>query len=161
MILRDATVGDAPAMAEILNRIIEIGGTTAHQRALTPDEVCTYYIAGPGVETSVVAQEGDRMAGWQSVGLWQDEMHIGTFVRPGGQARGVGRALFAQTCQRAQARGLTRIIAHIRADNGAGLAYYARLGFRDCGVDPAFALDDGTVVGRVFRAFDLGPAAGV
>lgn len=145
-------------MTGLLNQIIAIGGTTAHQTPMTPEIVRQYFIDGPGVETSVLAEADGQVMGWQSVGLWQDEMHIGTFVRPAGQAKGVGSALFALTCRRARARGLTRIIAHIRADNVPGLAFYARIGFRDTGQDPGFALNDGTVVGRVFRTFDLDPA---
>lgn len=158
MIVRDARADDDSEMTSLLNQIIAIGGTTAHQTPMTAAIVRQYFIDGSGVETSVLAEVAGQVIGWQSLGLWQDEMHIGTFVRPGTQSSGVGTAMFAMTCQRARARGLTRIIAHIRADNASGLAYYARIGFRDVGQDPGFALNDGTVVGRVFRAFDLDPA---
>lgn len=36
MIIRPATPADAPAMADLLNRIIAIGGTTAHQNRNRP-----------------------------------------------------------------------------------------------------------------------------
>ena len=35
------------------------------------------------------------------------------------------------------------------------MAYCARIGFRDTGQDPGFALEDGRKVGRIFRQFDL------
>ena len=155
MILREARPEDAQPMADLLNEIIAIGGTTAHQHAMTAEDVRTYFLDGPAVETAFVATNDTGLLGWQSLGLWQDEMHIGTFVSPQRQAKGVGTALFAATCSAARARNLTVIIAHIRADNRPGLAYYARMGFCDIGQDPGFALNDGTVVGRIFRRFDL------
>ncbi len=155
MIVRNAMAQDAEAMAEVLNQIIAAGGTTAHQHPLTAAEVRQNYIDGPGVAVSVLAEDADQVTGWQSLGLWQGEMHIGTFVRIGIQARGLGAALFSATYGAAREKGLRAIIAHIRADNVPGLAYYARIGFVDIGGDPGFALDDSTVVGRVFRRYDL------
>lgn len=155
MITRRARPGDATAMAALLNEIIAIGGTTAHQQPKSAETVRTHYIDGPEVQTSVVAEDGGRIIGWQSVGLYRGESHIGTFVQPGIQARGVGAALFALTRAQAEAAGITRIAATIRADNVPGLAYYARLGFRDTGAEPEFALQDGTVVGRIHRHLDL------
>jgi L-amino acid N-acyltransferase YncA len=141
MIIRPATLTDAPAMTALLNAVIAI---------VTED-----YVTGPDVLASVVAEEDGRLLGWQSVGLWQDEAHIGTFVQPGLQAKGAGRAMFGLTCQMLRQKGVKAIIASIRADNVPGLAYYGRIGFRDIGHEPDFSLNDGTVVGRVHRRFDL------
>ena len=155
MILRAGRPEDCSQMADLLNEIIALGGTTAHQHPMTAEEVRRYFLDGPGAESALLAWDGARLIGWQSLGLWQGEMHIGTFVRLGVQAKGVGAALFAATVVAARAKGLKEIIAHIRADNAPGLSFYARMGFTDTGADPDFALDDGTVVGRVFRRFDI------
>jgi L-amino acid N-acyltransferase YncA len=155
MIVRQSLPADAPAMAEVLNAIIAIGGTTAHEHPKTAEQVCAAYVDGPGVLASVVAEDQGRLIGWQSVGMWQGDPHIGTFVQPGVQARGVGAALFAASCAALRAQGTPYIIALIRADNVPGLAYYARIGFRDIGGDPDFALSDGRRVGRIHRRFDL------
>ncbi len=155
MIIRDAQDEDAAAMADILNQIIVIGGTTAHEVAKTVDQVRQDYIAGPEVLSSVVAVDGGQVIGWQSVEHWRGEAHIGTFVRPGIQAKGAGVAMFDRTRALVAARGQKAIIASIRADNVPGLAYYARIGFVDVAHDPGFTLGDGRVVGRVHRRFDL------
>ena len=155
MIVRPATPGDAAAMAALLNRIIAIGGTTAHQTPKTADAILTGYIDGPDCITAMVAEDAGRLLGWQAIGWWQGEAHIGTFVEPGIQAKGIGAALFAQTLIAARAAGLKVIHASIRADNVPGLAYYARIGFVDVARDPDFALNDGTIVGRIERRFDL------
>ena len=70
-------------------------------------------------------------------------------------AKGIGAGLFALTCDLLRNAGLTQIIASVRADNAPGLSYYARIGFVDIGHDPDFSLNDGRVVGRVHRRFDL------
>lgn len=155
MNIRQGTAADAAAMAAILNEIIAIGGTTAHQVAMPEAEVQRYYVDGAEAITCVVAEQAGEIIGWQAVGLWRGESHIGSFVKPGTQARGIGLALFAMTCDLARAKGLTEIFASIRADNVPGLAYYAKIGFVDIGHDPDFALADGRVVGRVERRIVL------
>jgi L-amino acid N-acyltransferase YncA len=155
MTVRAATPADAPAMADILNQIIALGGTTAHEDPKSVETILADYVTGPDVLASVVALDAGRVIGWQSVELWQGDAHIGTFVTPGVQARGAGAAMFALTRAMLSGSGVTAIIASIRADNVPGLAYYARLGFADFARDPDFALRDGRVVGRVHRRYDL------
>lgn len=155
MIVRPATPDDAAGMAAILNAVIALGGTTAHEVPKTVDEVCEGYVTGPDVLSAVVYEDAGGIVGWQSVEMYHGDPHIGTFVQPGVQAKGIGGALFSLTCQTLRNSGTSYIIAYIRADNVPGLAYYARIGFRDIGQDPDFALSDGRKVGRIHRRFDL------
>ena len=155
MIIRRAVPADAAAMAGILNTIIAIGGTTAHEVPKSVEVVQRDYVEGPDVLSCMVADDGGQVIGWQSVGLWQGEAHIGTFVQPGIQARGIGAGLFAVTCDLLRQVGIKAIIASIRADNVPGLAYYAHIGFTDTHAEPDFALSDGRIVGRIHRRFDL------
>ena len=157
--VRPAQPSDATAMATLLNRIIEIGGTTAHEEPLPPEQILTDYIDGPHTLTCYVALDGSQLIGFQATERheslpkgWAD---IGTFVLPGIQRGGIGSALFAATRSATRAAGITTINATIRADNAPGLGYYARCGFSDYAHDPDFALNDGTRVGRISRRFDL------
>ncbi len=159
MIVRNAAPGDAGAMAALLNAIIVLGGTTAHQHPKTEAQVRADYIDGPEALTCVVAEEDGRVIGFQAVGVWpglpEGWGDIGTFVAPGVQAKGTGAALFAATCAAVREKGLATLNATIRADNVPGLAYYGRIGFVDYAHDPDWALEDGRKVGRVSRRFDL------
>jgi len=146
-------------MADILNCIIAIGGTTAHQHAVTISNVTKWYINGPALITCHVAELVDAVIGFQAVDRstalpkgWGD---IATFVAPGTQAKGIGASLFAATQSVAQAAGLQTLNATIRADNVPGLAYYARIGFTDYAHDPDWALADGSRTGRISRRFNL------
>lgn len=157
--VRPARPSDAEAMADLLNRIIAIGGTTAHEDPFSPDRILTDYIDGPHTLTCFAGLDGDRLIGFQATerhpGLPEGWADIGTFVLPGIQRGGVGSALFAATKAATRAAGITTINATIRADNAPGLGYYARCGFSDYAHDPDFALNDGTRVGRISRRFDL------
>lgn len=155
MIIREATAADAGAMAGLLNRIIAIGGTTAHETPMAAEMIRLGYIEGRDCLSCVVAEAAGRVVGWQAVGWDCDEAHIGTFVDPDLQANGTGGALFALTRTLCLAKGVTDIFASIRADNVPGLAYYTRLGFADIGADPGFALRSGQVVGRIHRKLSL------
>ena len=155
MIIRPATASDAFAMTRVLNQIIAIGGTTAHETPKSAQQVLADYVTGPDVLSSVVTLVEDRLIGWQSVGRWQDEAHIGTFVAPDVQAKGAGAAMFALTCDTVQKAGVPYLVASIRADNEPGLRYYARMGFTDFASEPHFALSTGQIVGRTHRRFDV------
>lgn len=155
MLIRKAVAVDAPMMAELLNQIIALGGTTAHQHPKSGEEVRENYVNGPDCITCMVTFDADNLIGWQAIGWWRGEAHIGTFVIPNRQERGVGSLMFAKTLELARQAGLREIHAAIRADNAPGLAYYARIGFAGDSFDPDFSLDDGRVVGRVNRRFTL------
>lgn len=159
MIVRPATPADAPAMTALQNEIIAIGGTTAYQQPRSEDEVREDYITAPEAICCLVALDADGLIGFQAVGRWpglpDGWADIGTFVSPSRQRSGAGAALFAATVLAARSAGIVTLNATIRADNAPGLGYYARRGFRDYGSDPDWALDDGRVVGRIHRRFDL------
>lgn len=160
MIVRPATAADAPALTDLINEIIAIGGTTAHETPFTPEVFAEHYICGPGAICCHLAAEAAGAAlGFQSLDLypglgagWAD---IGTFVRPAARGTGAGPALFAATCAAARARGIATLNATIRADNALGLAYYSRMGFQDYGRDPDYRLKDGRRVGRISKRYDL------
>ncbi len=158
MIVRRAEDFDAPALADLLNEIIAIGGTTAHQTAFTVETFLTHYIDGPEAICCHLA-EGDLPLGFQVLGVYpalpEGWLDIGTFVRPSARGTGAGAALFHATKAVARARGCLVINATIRADNALGLAYYARLGFASYATEPDYALQDGRVVGRVAKRYDL------
>lgn len=156
MIIRKALPADAEAMAALQNRIIRMGGTTSYQVERPVGAVLDGYICGPQALSCFVAEEGAQIRGFQALGLWDGLRagwgDIGTFVFPDAQARGIGTALFAATRATAPVQVIN---ATIRADNAAGLRFYARLGFVDYANDPDFTLLEGRRVGRISRRFEV------
>jgi GNAT superfamily N-acetyltransferase len=156
---RPTTLDDLSALCALQARIVRIGGTTAREVPLSEADFAASYVSDADVICCHTALLDGRPVGFQSVGLnpdlpagWGD---IGTFVDPDLQARGAGQALFVATLAAVRGAGLVALNATIRNDNTPGLAYYARIGFKDYGTEPQFALASGRVVGRVHRRFDL------
>ena len=157
--VRDARPDDAAGLCALLNDIVRKGGTTARLEPMSVAAFDDWYISGAHVPACQVAVAGEERLGFQGLstfyplpGGWVD---IGTFTRRDNPVRGVGAALFAATKLRAAALGFRVINATIRADNVPGLAYYARMGFRDYRVDAGVPLADGRPVDRINRRFDL------
>lgn len=161
--VRPALPADAAAMAELINAIIAIGGTTAYESPFDAAAMDAEFISPLHLVSCFVAEEDGRIAGFQSL-MRGFEDHdpfpddwgiIGTFARVGLTRRGVGAALFAHTVEAARAAGITTIDATIRADNTGGLAFYSRLGFVDYAVLRAVPLRDGTPMDRIRKRFDI------
>jgi len=152
---------DAFELADLLNQIVEHGGTTALEEGFTPEALAETYLTGTNVICCFVAVDrvSGRLEGFQTLGRYpglpMDVGDIGTFARIGGVQRGVGSALFAATRVEARRQELAAINATIRADNAGGLAFYSRMGFVDHTVRPAVPLKDGVLVDRISKRYQL------
>ncbi len=141
--LRLATPDDAPQMCDLINRIIEIGGSTAHRRPFDAARMTDHYIRPPGLICCTLAERDDLVMGfqvlvWPSTGPGYDACppgmsFIGSFARHGHSGQGIGRAMFEKTLTHARAAGVKTIDATIWDRNTSGLAYYTALGFVDYG----------------------------
>ncbi|PTX58112.1 L-amino acid N-acyltransferase YncA [Litoreibacter ponti] len=159
MKIRLASPHDKPALTEILNDIIAIGGTTAYEDPLAPAYFDRLVEADDPKTFLHVAEAEGEIVGFQ----WMEPFdppddHIGgiaTFARPGTTQRGIGSALFEVTKSASRAAGYAEIEAKIRADNSGGLAYYTRMGFEDRFVTTGVPLKDGTPVDRVHKRLIL------
>lgn len=160
---RPATPADAAEMVELLNEIIEIGGTTAYEELFDLSAMDHQYISAPDRIACTVAEENGEIVGFQGL-FWPNDAsgplpdgwaHVATFSRIGHAGGGVGRALFAATRSAARAAGVKTIDTTIRADNTAGLAYYARLGFSEYARLEAVPLRGGSPVERIRKRLDL------
>lgn len=156
--IRKAGPLDARAMAELLNEIIAIGGTTAYVH----DKTAQDFILGMQAAGSAwVLAENDaaKVLGFQWIephpDLPEDVADIASFVRVGGTGLGVGSALFEATRQTAKTMGYRAIDAIIRADNTGGLAYYQSRGFETLKVIKDAELDDGTRIDKIWKRYDL------
>lgn len=158
--VREMTEADIPEACRILNEIIEMGGTTAHELPFSEEIFARAYLIGSDrICSHVVLDESGEVAGFQWLGfhpgLPDTCGDIATFTRRDPPLRGAGTALFAATCAAARAKGMTAINATIRADNEPGLGYYGKMGFVDEGRRRAVPLQDGTPVDRISKKFEL------
>ncbi|MFO6466108.1 N-acetyltransferase family protein [Jannaschia sp. KMU-145] len=128
--VRPARPFDGGAMADLLNEIIRIGGTTAIEGPVTGDELRGWLADAAAWH---VAEDAGEIVGFQWVehrpDLPADAVSIATFARPGRQGLGIGTKLFEATRAAALAAGIRTIHAVIADYNDSGRAYYRSRGF--------------------------------
>ena len=156
--IRKAGPLDARALADLLNEIIAIGGTTAYVHDKTAEEL-TKIMQTPNAAWYLAEDEKGRVLGFQWIEPHPDGpadiASIASFVRIGGTGLGVGSNLFIEMCEAARTHGYRAIDAIIRADNEGGLAYYQSRGFETIKVLKDVALDDGTRVDKIWKRYAL------
>ena len=164
--MRAAAPGDADAMCSLLNRIIAIGGSTAHLQGFDRDRMIGHYICPPLKIACTLVEDGKGLAGFQALEwcdpdwpgpgkLPPDWAVIASFVAVDRQGQGIGGMLWPHTLAAARVAGVRAIDATIRADNRAGLRYYSSLGFVDHDRLAAIPLSDGTPVDRARKSYRL------
>ncbi len=158
--VRPAHALDAREMAEILNAIIAIGGTTAMTGQIDADYFVNRMRTAPDASAWHVAEtEAGEIVGFQWIaphdGLPPEAVDIATFAKPGRQGLGIGSKLFEATRAAAKRLGYRWINANIRADNAGGLIYYQSRGFEDYGRIAGHRIADGTVVDKILKRLDL------
>ncbi|MBR9650395.1 GNAT family N-acetyltransferase [Thalassovita aquimarina] len=159
MKIRRATRLDTRQMADLLNGIIAAGGTTALTDPVTGDMLWDWIETGSDRAAWHVAEQDGEIVGFQWIGP-QDDLpegacDIASFVRIGQTGLGIGSKLFDATQEAARDLGYAWINANIRADNDSGLTYYQSRGFRVYGHVRDYRLNDGQVVDKVLKRFDL------
>ncbi|MFD0915967.1 GNAT family N-acetyltransferase [Pseudahrensia aquimaris] len=156
MIIRPTEPRDVGELCQLLNEIIEQGGTTARRQTMSETEFLEHYVTNPISISCVTAQAADgTLLGFQTLHLydwlpsgWAD---IGTFARVGSTAKGIGTRLFQSTLQAAADRNISTINATIRSYNIGGLKYYGKMGFVEYKREEAEPLEAGQAAEKVFK----------
>ena len=158
--IRSAGPIDAGPLADLLNEIIEKGGTTAMTNAVAASDLANWIRYYSGQNAWFLAEDDSgQVLGFQWIEphekLPPDACDIATFARLGRSRLGVGTALFERTRRAAADLGYRWINATIRSDNTGGLAYYQSRGFETYAVDRNIVLDHDIVVDKISKRFDL------
>ncbi|MBO9476183.1 GNAT family N-acetyltransferase [Shimia sp. R11_0] len=160
VIIQQGTSADLRQTADLLNDIIEIGGTTALTTPLSREALADWLMADPDRAIWHVAMnDAGDVLGFQWIdrfaGLPPEACEIGTFVKTGRTGLGIGSKLFDATKAAARTMGYRWINAEIRADNAGGLAYYQSRSFETYGRKDGIQLEDGTEVSKILKRYDL------
>ena len=157
--VRHATAPDAPDMARLLNAIIAQGGTTALTTQVSGDDLADWMADSPEQSAWHVAEHDGAIVGFQWIGphdnLPPEACDVATFVQIGRTGLGIGSALFTATAKSAKSLGYVWINATIRADNEGGLIYYQSRGFRDWHRDHEVPLENGMIVDKISKRYDV------
>ncbi|WP_299608334.1 GNAT family N-acetyltransferase [uncultured Tateyamaria sp.] len=158
--VRRAIALDAPSMAELLNTIIEEGGTTAITTKVSGDDLAQWMAEKGRAAWHVAVDNAERVVGFQWIASGTDYLppeaaEIATFVQVGQTGLGIGSKLFDATRNAAKDLGYTWINANIRADNEGGLIYYQSRGFQDYGRIEDYEMANGQKVDKILKRYDL------
>lgn len=143
LLIRDAIPGDAEAIVQILNPIIEEGRYSVLDTPFSVEQERRFIAEFPrrGVFLVAIDCEAGEMAGFQNAepfagytGAFDHVACMGTFVAPAYQRLGVARRLFEESFRRARRNGFEKIFTFVRADNPGALAAYCSQGFTVVGV---------------------------
>lgn len=158
--IRIARKSDTNQMAEILNALIDEGSSTALMTKVSGDDLWSKaQQGGPKSVWHVAVDDEDLVQGFQWIApqekLPPEACDIATFARIGKTGLGIGSKLFEKTKATATRFGYSWINANIRADNVSGLAYYTSRGFYDYDQIKGVRMDDGRIVDKVLKRYDL------
>lgn len=139
--IRDATPADAPAIAAIWNPIIRDTAITFNSAEKTDAEIAAMIRArqadGHGF---LVAEEGGPVLGFATYAQFRGglgyarTMEHTILLSPAAHGRGLGRALMTALEDHARAGGAVSLFAGVSAENAAGRAFHAALGFAEVAV---------------------------
>ncbi|WP_289150111.1 GNAT family N-acetyltransferase [uncultured Salipiger sp.] len=157
--VRRAGPMDARPMAELLNEVIALGGTTAITEPVTREDLLNWMEADPRSIWHVAEDATGQIMGFQWVDphlkLGETVAQIASFARVGKTGLGIGSKLFDATKRAARTAGYAWINAEIRADNEGGLIYYQSRGFEDYGRIEGYVMANGQIVDKVLKRYDL------
>lgn len=156
---RPTVPADLPALCDLFNHTVEVGGTTAHENTYDLAYFTKHYFDDPVMVQTVFSD--DTPIGFQAVFETEDGLSIGSFTDQRKPMRGAGSVMFAATKAAATAGGYKWIDAKIRADNVPGLAYYSKMGFADFTVDKDVPLKNGTPMDRITKRIVLDVTANI
>jgi L-amino acid N-acyltransferase YncA len=136
--IRPARAEDAQAVALIYSEGIADRVATFQTRAPGPDEIAARIEGG---ELVVVAETPAGIAGWASVGPYDDahEYYAGVgeatlYVARAARGAGIGRSLLNALAEEAERRGYYKLVGKIFASNEPSVALVRSCGWRQVGV---------------------------
>lgn len=141
--IRDATPADAVALAALWNPVIRDTAATFNSAEKTPADIAAM-IATRQAEghAFLVATAGETLLGFASyaqfrggVGYARSMEHT-IILAPAAQGQGTGRALLSALESRARAAGAHCLFAGVSAENPAGRAFHARMGYAETAILP-------------------------
>jgi ribosomal protein S18 acetylase RimI-like enzyme len=157
ILIRRATVADAPGVAAVLNAVIAEGGCTLFDKPFSDAEE-EAFIASLGDRAALhVAVAHESIVGVQCVdrfATYADSVrhiaHIGTWLLPACRGQGIGKRLWSESFAFARQCGYRKALISVLAHNDRALRFYRSLGFTDIGVARDHVQLNGTFHDEIF-----------
>lgn len=145
VLIREARVGDAQAIADIYNHYIEHSTATFDTEPKSADErrawLDSHDSAHPVLVAEREADTGSRIiVAWGSLTAWSPRpayastVEVSTYVAPGEVGHGIGPTLMEALVERARAVGHRALLSQIVSENEHSLRVTERMGFERVGL---------------------------
>lgn len=139
--IRRASPDDAESIRAVLSVIAAERKWSAITEPFPVEAQRAYLQSLTDQEAFFLAEDpAGRVLGYQSVDRWaplfgsmSHVAQLGTFLLPEARGCGLGQALWQRSLDFARGAGYTKIVIQVRGTNLRAQAFYARLGFRECG----------------------------
>jgi phosphinothricin acetyltransferase len=167
---RAAESADAEAICRIYNQGIEDRLATLETALRTPEERRQWLTARSPRHPVIVAQTpAGEVVGWGSLNVFNPRdayryvADLSVYVERGWRGKGVGSVLIGRLVDLGREHGFHKLVLSAFPFNAAGMALYARHGFRTVGVYKEQGVLDGRWVDTIVmeRLLDAGPILSV
>jgi len=136
--IEDASAGDLPAIAAILNHSILNTTAAWYDDPCTEEWIAAWFELRrmKGWPVLVARREG-QVVGYATYGEfrsrtgYRDTMEHSVYVNDAFHRAGIGRLLLTALIERARANGVHVLVGGIAAENAASIALHAALGFEE------------------------------
>ncbi|MDJ0836473.1 MAG: GNAT family N-acetyltransferase [Acidobacteriota bacterium] len=148
-VIRDCTIDDAAAIAEIYNEHIRSGGSTMDTELKTTAGIENLIRGFNDRETILVLEDNNGILGWGIIKRYSDRIgyrvccETSVYLRGGQVRRGYGTRMKLALIDRCKQLGYHHLVAKIFAVNEASIAYNERLGYEVVGRQREIGFRDG------------------
>ena len=136
MVIRNATMDDAAAIAAIYNPYVANTCITFETAPVSAQEMRTRIAEADDAQLPwLVATRAGAVVGYAYASRWKGRcayrhsVESTVYLDPSSQGQGIGRALYAALLDRLRARDMHAVIGGIALPNDASIALHERLGF--------------------------------
>ncbi|MEM6655787.1 MAG: N-acetyltransferase family protein [Planctomycetota bacterium] len=147
--VRDATIADAQAIADIYAESVAAGDSTMDRVPWTTQQVVDKLQAQTDRLATLVLEAAGRVVGWAMIKQYSERLGYRTccetsiYLRRSETGRGFGRRLVAAQLERCQRLGYHHIVARIFAENTGSVRFHEQHGFELVGVQKEIGSVDG------------------
>jgi len=140
---------DLPAIAEIYNEAIALGGVTMDQDAYTLEDIAAIVKKFNHRETILVAQKEDLVIGWGIIKRYSDRpgyyvcCETSIYFSFSSTGKGYGHSLQSALLEKVKAFGYHHVVAKILATNPQSIRFHQRFGFEMVGIQKEIGYHQG------------------
>lgn len=149
LLLRDCTLADAAAIADIYNESIRDGSATMDNEEKTAADICRWVRGFNDREAILVLERDTRVIGWGIIKRYSDRIgyrvccETSVYLRSDEVRKGYGSRMKRALIERCRQFGYHHLVAKIFAKNKGSIAYNERLGYEIVGIQREIGFRNG------------------